>query len=760
MNPDKKLEMEQDIELLRKKFDEINRDIRLPHSLEADAMLKLLEKVEQESKTEKNHKVLWLKPLAAIAACFVIVAGSVFALRGTGSKSSSMLSSELPVSTETGDAIAPDFALRALEEPAGGMGGGDMGGGGPGPEADSNKVTVQAEEAAVDQNAGDEIYYADNYTQLRDAAFKMSGGIDRYAEQNIEDAAADEVDSQDTRGKQSEPLSSEMELFASPSVAETSYSIANAPEDGVDKADAVKTDGAYLYILEENDSAGSYIYITDAAKMKMTAKIQVDDDVSEFYVSDNWLITVENASDAIPREKLPAVTIVGATDDSLVKQIQQAAPPAQNQDDVRENELEMDSVQVRIFDLSDRSDPKIVRTFAQDGRYISSRMESGALYIVSGFNITPEFSIQNAQLSSLIPAVYDSASSRAQLLSADQIAILPNSDRASYTVISAMDTSSGKFVTQAVLGSSDGVYMSQNNLYLYRTDFQQVNGSQSAEVTRMIRFSVNKNQISLAANGTVTGAPYGQFAFNESSNGRLRIAVTITQPDGSTTNCLYVLDAEMRCTGKVEGLASGESVQSVHYVGDTVYLVTYRQSNPVFVIDLSDPQKPAFLGQLKLSGLPEYLHPAGDGLLVGIGRSMGKNGLVAGVNLSLFDSSDPLQLKELKKYQINGSDAYSEAFDHDRAVLHDESRGLLGFPVTMVDSRGRAVDSYYVFSYNRQNGFTLKANLRQNSGHGDSQFSPLNRGLIIGNVLYAFSPGNIASYNIGTFRQKGSIKLA
>lgn len=761
MNPDKKLEMEQDLELLREKFDEINREIRLPHSLEADAMLKLLEKVEQEPKTEKNHKVLWLKPLAAIAACFVVVAGSVYALRGTGSKSSSVLSSELSVSKEAGDAIAPEYALRALEEPAGGMGGGDTGGGGPGQEANSGEVTAQAGEAADGQNADGEVYYADNYTQLRDAAFKMSGGIDRYTAQNIEeDAAADEAYSKDTRGKQAEPQSSKMELFASPSVAETSYSAANAPEDGADEADVVKTDGVYLYSLDENDSAGSYIYITDAAKMKVTAKIQVDDDVSEFYVSDNRLITVESASDAIPREKLPAVTIVGATDDSLVKQIQQTASPDQNQDDVREDESETDSVQVRIFDLSDRSDPKIVKTFAQDGRYISSRMESGALYIVSGFSIAPEFSIQNAQLSSLIPAVYDSASSRAQLLSADQIAILPNSDRASYTVISAMDTSSGKFVTQAVLGSSDGVYMSQNNLYLYRTDFQQANGSQGAEVTRMIRFSVNKSQVSLAADGTVTGSPYGQFAFNESSNGRLRIAVTATQPDGSMTNSLYVLDAQMRCIGKAEGLASGESVQSVHYVGDTAYLVTYRQSNPIFVIDLSDPQKPALLGQLKLSGLPEYLRPVGNGLLVGIGRSIGKNGLVAGVNLSLFDSSDPLQLKEIKKYQINGSDAYSEAFDHDRAVLHDESRGLLGFPVSTVDSRGRAVDSYYVFSYNRQNGFTLKANLRQDSGSGDSQFSSLNRGLIIGDVLYAFSPGNIASYNIGTFRQKGSIKLA
>ncbi len=754
------MEMEQDLEFLRGQFDKLNRGIRLPHSLEADAMLQLLEKVEQEPKTEKNNKVLWLKPLAAIAACFVIVAGSVYALRGTGSKSSSMLSSELSVSTEAGDAIAPKYALRALEEPAGGMGGGDMGGGESGQKADSGEVNAQAEQAADNQNAGGGVTYAGNYTQLRDAAFKMSGGIDRYTAQNMEGAAADEVYSQDIKGKQAEPQSSKMELFSSPSVAEIGYAGSTALGDGVDGADVVKTDGNYIYSLDENDSAGSYIYITDAAKMKVTAKIQVDDDVSEFYVSDNRLITVENSSDAIPQGKLPEVTIVGATDDSLVKQIQQAVPPVQKQEIAREGEQETDSVQVRIFDLSNRSDPKIVKTFAQDGSYISSRMESGVLYIVSNYQIFPDFDLQNAYLRSLVPAVYDGTSSRAQLLSADQIAILPNSDRASYTVISAMDTSSGKSGTQAVLGSSEGVYMSRNNLYLYRTDFQQTNDNQSVGITRIIRFSVNKSQLSLAADGTVEGYPYGQFAFSESSNGMLRVAAAETQPNGDTTNSIYVLDSKMQCIGKVEGLASGEGVQSVRYVGDTAYLITYRQNDPIFAIDLSNSQKPALLGQLKLLGLPEYLHPVGDGLLIGIGRSIGKNGLAAGINLSLFDSSDPLQMKEIKNYQINASDAYSEAFDTHHAVLCDESRGLLGFPASTVDSHGRTVDRYYVFSYNKQNGFTLKADLRQNSEAGNSQFSPFNRGLLVGDVFYAFSPGNITSYNIGTFSQKGSIKLA
>ncbi len=768
LNPDKKLEMEQDLEFLRGQFDKLNREIRLPHSLEADSMLKLLEKVEQEPKVEKNHKVLWLKPLAAIAACFVVVAGSVYALRGTGSKSSSMVSSEMSVSKEAADTqLAPEYALRALEDRAG-MGGGDTGGGAPGQESDSDsgKAAVQSNEAADDLNAGGGVDYADNYTQLRDAAFRIGGGMDRYAVQNTEgNEAADEVYSQETVEQQPELKSSKIELFTSASldsdqIAGSGYTGTNVQEDGVDEADIVKTDGAYLYSLAENDPVGSYIYVTDAAKMKVTAKIQVDDDVSEFYVSDDRLITVENAPDAIPQEKLPEVTIVGATDDSLVRQLQQKNPSATDQNMSRTDVQATEAVQVCVFDLSDPSAPKMIKTFAQNGNYISSRMESGVLYIVSSYSISPAFDMQNAQLSSLVPAVYDSTSSRAQLLSADQIAILPNSDRASYTVISAMDTSSGKSATQAILGGSDGIYMSPNNLYLYRTDFQQASGSQNFEITRIIRFSVNKSQVRLVADGTVTGSPYGQFALSESSDGRLRIAVTATQSDGGTTNSLYVLDAEMQCIGKAEGLAPGETVRSVRYVGDTAYLVTYRQSDPVFVIDLSDPQKPVLLGQLKLSGFPEYLHPVGDGLLIGIGRNIGQDGTVASINLSLFDSSDPLDMKKIQEYQIDGGEYYSEALDNHRAVLCDESRNLLGLPVNTVDNQGRNVDSYYVFSYNRQNGFTLKANLRQDSGTGNNRFGPLNRGLIIGDLLYAFSPGNIASYNIGTFSQKGSVKLA
>ncbi len=765
MNPDKKLEMEQDLEFLRGQFDKLNREIRLPHSLEADVMLELLEKAEQEPKTKKDHHVLWLKPLAAIAACFVVVAGSVYALRGMGGKSSPMISSEMSASKEAADTqSAPKYALRALEDPSGGLGGGT--GGVPGQESDSGKAVAQPNEAAEDSNAGGGVHYADHYTQLRDAAFKMGGGMDRYAVQNAEGSAtADEAYPKEIMEQQAELKSPKMELFASASlgpdqIAGSRYTETNVQEDGVDEADIVKTDGIYLYSLAENDASGSYIYVTDAAKMKVTARIQVDDDVSEFYVSDDRLITVENAPDAIPQEKLPRVTIVGATDDSLVRRIQQEAPSTRTQDVDSGDMQTAEAVQVCIFDLSDPAAPKRIKTFAQNGSYISSRMESGVLYLVSGYSISPAFDMQNAQLGSLVPAVYDSTSSSAQLLSADQIAILPNSDRASYTVISTVDASSGKSATQAVLGGSDGIYMSPNSLYLYRTDFQQASGSQNFEITRIIRFSVSKSQLRLVADGTVPGSPYGQFAFSESSDGRLRIAVTATRPDGVMTNSLYVLDAEMQLIGKAEGLASGEAVQSVRYVGDTAYLVTYRQSDPIFVIDLSDPQKPALLGQLKLSGLPEYLHPVGDGLLIGIGRNIGRDGTAAGINLSLFDSSDPLNMEKIQEYQIDGGEHNSEALDNHRAVFLDESRNLLGLPVNTVDSQGRNVDSYCVFSYNRQNGFTLKADLRQDSGTGNERFGPLNRGLIIGDLLYAFSPGNIASYDIGTFRQKGSIKLA
>lgn len=107
------------------------------------------------------------------------------------------------------------------------------------------------------------------------------------------------------------------------------------------------------------------------------------------------------------------------------------------------------------------------------------------------------------------------------------------------------------------------------------------------------------------------------------------------------SNNLYVLDSGMRQIGRLEGLAPGERIYSVRYLGEMAYVVTFRETDPLFAIDLSDPRAPKVLGQLKIPGFSEYLHPLDDGLLLGIGQSVDERGTANGVKLSMFDVSDP-----------------------------------------------------------------------------------------------------------------------
>lgn len=161
-----------------------------------------------------------------------------------------------------------------------------------------------------------------------------------------------------------------------------------------------------------------------------------------------------------------------------------------------------------------------------------------------------------------------------------------------YTVVSALNLSDCQQPanTKAVLGSADEIYMSKDNLYLA--------GSSDGSSTNLVRVAVEDSDIHFAATGKVPrGQVLGQFSMDE-SGGYFRVAST-SFSDSGTVNNLYVLDQSLKQVGSVEGLAPGESIKSVRYLGDTAYVVTFREVDPLFAIDLSTPSKPKVLGQLE-----------------------------------------------------------------------------------------------------------------------------------------------------------------
>ncbi|MFC7043848.1 beta-propeller domain-containing protein [Halonotius sp. GCM10025705] len=154
--------------------------------------------------------------------------------------------------------------------------------------------------------------------------------------------------------------------------------------------------------------------------------------------------------------------------------------------------------------------------------------------------------------------------------------------------------------------------------------------------SHIVKISASDGELSQSAMGSVPGVPLNQFAFDE-EDGKLRIATTVMEDDrAQSENDLYVLDENLEMQGSVQGMAAGQRVYAVRYIGDRGYVITYRQVDPLHVIDLSDSNTPEEVGTLKLPGFSEYLHPVGDDQLLGVGESQRGNGKVV-----LFDVADP-----------------------------------------------------------------------------------------------------------------------
>ncbi|MDD7077996.1 MAG: beta-propeller domain-containing protein, partial [Lachnospiraceae bacterium] len=164
-------------------------------------------------------------------------------------------------------------------------------------------------------------------------------------------------------------------------------------------------------------------------------------------------------------------------------------------------------------------------------------------------------------------------------------------------------------------------------------------------------------------------------------------------------NALYVLDKDMRQIGSLDGLADNETIRSARFFGDTGYFVTFRQTDPLFSVDLSDPSDPKILGELKVSGFSSYLHFYGENMLLGIGYEANEEtGVVTGLKLSMFDISDPSNVTEVSRFVIPGI-TWCPAIESYKSILVDPEKNLIGF---FCDNR------YLLFSYEEEEGFQSK----------------------------------------------------
>lgn len=494
----------------------------------------------------------------------------------------------------------------------------------------------------------------------------------------------------------------------------TDFSDTNIRTEGVDEADIVKTDGNYLYTLKANSHEISIIDIsTDQMKIVSTISLSVKFQVSEFYLDNQKLFILGNVQNT--------------------------------QIDSDTTELYTGScTRAQTYDLTDITKPKSIGTVDQSGYYRTSRYSNGFLYLFSDYYISDSFSKKDYP--SYVPLVGDN------LLKESDIYLPTNHAADQYLVISSISADApDKAADQKAIMSENGeVYVSTNNIYIYEyTNNSILADNLSAKNQTIIRkLSYKDGKLSGSSQGKVKGYLNDSFSIDEYKD-TLRLVTTVrsTVSSSSDTNSVYVLDKDLKTIGKIEDLAKGEQVYSARFFDDTGYFVTYKQTDPLFSVDFSDPENPKIIGELKIPGFSEYLHFYDDNLLLGIGMDTDENGVSNGVKISMFDISDPSDVKEINKYTLSEY-YYSDVFYDYHAALIDASKNMIGFPIS------GAVNQYVIFSYNDKNGFELQM---QEEINGNSYLGT--RGVYANDRFYVINGNAIEAYRIGDYEKIDDLLL-
>lgn len=484
------------------------------------------------------------------------------------------------------------------------------------------------------------------------------------------------------------------------------YSNTNVRQEGVDEADVAKTDGRYLYVLEDD---GDYVSIVDTkTSMKKISEIKApkDETIEEFYLTE--------------KNKKVVIICSNSSDDDY-----------EGVEDVTRSSLiskQTEGTRVVTYDVQDKKHPKKAGEVSQNGEYEFSRISDGYLYIFSNYWVAENWKKKHP--STYIPYV------DGDLMKAKDICLPEGTKGCMYEIVSSINLKQPDKIadSKAIFSEGGDAYVSNKNIYYYEEEWTD-NGKQ--EKTLLRKLSYKKGKLAVVAQKTFKGYLNDSFSIDE-YDGYLRMVVT-----RGKTNAVYVLDQKLKLTGKITNLAKDERVYSARFLGDTGYFVTYKEMDPLFSVDLSNPKNPKILGRLKIPGFSNYLHFYGEDKLLGIGMDVDKKGDVTdGVKLSMFDISDKKNVKEEHKYTLK--DVYSTDVEWDyKAALIDVEKNIIGFP-----AGGENRQMYYLFSYTEEKGF--QCNMKEKI-YGSDALSI--RGIYIKDRLYVINGNVLKAYSLKTYKK-------
>ena len=519
----------------------------------------------------------------------------------------------------------------------------------------------------------------------------------------------------------------------------SAYDFQGAAKGLANDADIVKTDGTNLYCISDGKL---YIVSLDTMEIVSVIENKLSPPV-ELYIDGDRLILVSKENEEIQIVESSSSSSEITTSDSVVPAAgsDTLSTDEKNADPNRTESVNRANVAVDIYDLKDKSNPKLTTSYKQNGKYTSSKLVDGVLYLVSDYSDYRTAPLSDgASLDSFVPAY--SLNGNRQFVAPEDIMVPANANSTDYTVVSAIGCNSDtpEVTVKAVLGTSRNVYCSADTLYTVGV------GKSSSGVDYSIITSFDLSEgtgITYKASSSVAGRVISKYSMNE-YNGNFRIATETSDENGTSTS-VYVLDSELKVINSAGALLAGQTVSAVRFE-DTFASLFTSNDTPALVLDLaSDPP----VQSQSLANTSAYLYGYSDTKLCGIDKKADGNGLT----LTMYDADNGLMLNSIDFAEDIG-EVNSKALTDRRAVLIDS--GMVGVPVYSYSEFG-VNNLYYVFSYDDESGFTLKGKIEYVELDDSAVFE---RAAVNEDMLYIFSEKKVVSVRLGDFKVAGSADLA
>jgi uncharacterized secreted protein with C-terminal beta-propeller domain len=556
--------------------------------------------------------------------------------------------------------------------------------------------------------------------------------------------------------------------------SDPSFSTTNDQEAGVDEPDLVKTDGRYVYAVTDRTLR---IVDVQGAVPKIVGTLALDGYGQQLLLRKDRLLVLASAGGfgySTPPTPVPlAASGSGSgTAAAAPRQVASIAPyPYPGYGKALLTEV----------DVSDRAAPKVARAMTIDGDYVDARLTGSTARVVIGSAPDPIVATQTRTLRQAIAAtgtsrfiprtVLKSSISgrtfRRPLAKCDEVRRPRAFSGTGLLTIMTVDLDRGLYSVDrdGVMAGAQTVYGSQGSLYVasrrYSPAVEDGRDVPQGTTTQIARFDASQPGVtSYRASGEVPGFLLNQYAMSE-DGGYLRVASTeepLWFPDGSGP----ATDGSSRVTvlaerggalvpvGHAGDLGHGQRIYAVRFTPDAAYVVTFKQVDPLYVVDLTTPSAPRVRGELELTGYSAYLHPISDKLLLGVGQEATAAGRLAGSQVSLFDVSDPEHPKRIAQKLFGQGSSAAESDPH--AFLYWPATHLAVLPLTTYDNQKGTSASGAVGLRVTQGGI---ADAGRVSHPVDGGEAPIDRSLVVGDHLYTLSYAGLGRSALDTLAPAG-----